>query len=257
MSGFYSRIARFYDAENQGKDDDIALYLRLAEQYGEPIIDIGCGTGRVMIPLAEAGYTVNGIDNEQAMLDRVERGIAHQPGLAEQLVLHHGDVRDYKFAEPFKLTLVPYNGLMHFHTQDEQLRVLRQLRRWTHDDGLMVLDLPNAGEVFATEETDALMFERTFLEPETGHMVMQMSNSYLDRTAQLLHVTWIYDEITADGIVHRTTAPLLLYYYFFSELRLLLRATGWQIEAVFGDTDLGPYEDGCERMIVFAKPETT
>lgn len=252
MSGFYNTVARYYDAENTDKNDDVPLYLELAQEYGSPIMDIGCGTGRVMFPLAQAGYEVHGIDNEPAML---ERGIAVKEANPDwKLHFHEGNVLDYDLDTRFKLMLVPYNGLMHFHTQDAQLQALRNLRKWTADDGLLVLDLPNAGEIFATQDTDSLLLERTFLEPETGNMVMQQSHSYLDRTSQLFRVTWIYDEITSDGTVKRTSAPLMLYYYFYSEVSLLLQMTGWEIEGVYGDTDYGEYEDGCERMIILAKP---
>jgi SAM-dependent methyltransferase len=254
MPGFYGTIARFYDAENSDKTDDIRLYLELTQEHGDPIIDIGCGTGRVMIPLAQNGYEVHGIDNEQAMLERAQHLREESPVLKKNMTLHHGDVLTYPLDKQFKLTLVPYNGLMHFHEQETQIAVLKRLRAWTADDGLLVLDLPNAGEVFATQETDAVMHERTFLEPETGHMVMQQSVSYLDRVQQLLRVTWIYDEITADGTVKRTVAPNVLYYYFYPEIRLLLAHTGFRVEAVYGDTEYNPFEDGCERMIVFARP---
>jgi len=255
LPGFYHTIARYYDAENTDKTDDIPMYLELAQEYGGPLIDIGCGTGRVMIPLAQQGYTVHGIDSEKAMLDIAERRAADSPALQQRMVLHHGDVATYTLDQRFKLTLVPYNGLMHFHDQETQLQVLKQLRKWTMDDGLLVLDLPNAGEMFATQESDALMLERTFLEAETGHMVMQQSHSYLDRVTQLLRVNWVYDEIDDEGTVKRTVAPLVLYYYFFSELRLLLQHTGFDVDAVYGGTDYSPYEDGCERMIVIARPE--
>lgn len=254
MPGFYATIARFYDAENTDKDDDIELYLALADEYGGPIIDIGCGTGRVMVPLAQQGYDVHGIDVEQAMLDRAEAVRQSSPDLRERMTLYHGNVISYELDRRFNLVLVPYNGLMHFHEQATQLTVLRRLRDWTAEDGLLVLDLPNAGEVFATQDTGALMFERTFLEPESGHLVMQQSISQLDRTAQLLQVTWIYDEVTGDGTVRRTFASNVLYYYFYAELKLLLERSGFAVEAVYGDTDYGPYEDGSERMVVMARP---
>lgn len=254
MPGFYATVARFYDAENRDKDDDIDLYLELAEEYGGPILDVGCGTGRVMFPLADAGYEVYGIDSEQAMLDRLVHHLSLQPDLRDHVHPIHGDLLTYEMDRIYKLTLVSYNGLMHFHEQETQIKLLKQLRKWTDDEGLLVLDLPNAGEVFATQDTEALIMERTFLEPETGHMVMQQSVSYLDRTDQLLRVTWIYDEITADGTIKRTYAPLILYYYFYNEVRLLLAEAGFQVAGVYGDTQLGPYEDGCERMVIFAKP---
>ena len=252
MAGFYATIARYYDAENTDKDDDVPLYLELAEEHGGPIMDIGCGTGRVMIPLARAGHEVHGIDNEPAML---ARGIAVKDANPNfNLHFHEGDVLNHEFDTQFKLMLVPYNGLMHFHDQESQLKVLQNLRKWTRDDGLLVLDLPNAGEIFATQDTDAIIMERTFLDSETGHMVMQQSHSHLDRTSQLFRVTWIYDEITADGTLKRTASPLVLYYYFYSEVRLLLQLAGFEVEAVYGDTDYGEYSNGCERMVVFAKP---
>jgi SAM-dependent methyltransferase len=253
MPGFYSTIARYYDAENTDMEDDIPFYLQLAEEYGGPLLDVGCGTGRVMFPLAQAGYQVHGIDNEQAMLDRAEEILADQPQLKPLLHFHYGDVTDYdQMTEKFALTLVPYNGLMHFLDQEQQLTVLRQLRQWTRDDGLLVLDLPNAGPIFGSQDTEALTLDRTFLEPVSGHMVMQQSVSVLDRTDQLMRINWIYDEITDDGT--RTVAPLVLYYYFFSEIKLLLQLTGFALEEVYGDLDQGEYSDASDRMIVLARP---
>lgn len=260
MTGFYATIARFYDAENTDKTDDIDLYLDLAEDYssdGPPLVmDIGCGTGRVMFPLAEAGYTVHGIDSERAMLDRAVERLEAQPQLRERFVLHHGDVRTHQLPPDLKfhLMLVPYNGMMHFHDQPTQLAVLKRLRNWTHDEGLLVLDLPNAGDAFGSQDTESLTFERTFLEPETGHLVMQQSTSILNRTEQLMRVTWVYDEITGNGTVKRTLAPLTLYYYFRSEIELLLTAAGFKVQDIYGDTAWGDFEEGCERMVVLAKP---
>lgn len=251
---FYKTIARFYDAENSDKIDDIQLYAELAEEYGGPIIDIGCGTGRVMMPLARAGYEVHGIDNEKAMLDRAELYRTQLKLDPKNMILHYGDVLTYQLDKKFPLVLVPYNGMMHFHSQEAQLAVLKKLREWVENDGLLVLDLPNAGEVFASQDTSSITLERTFLEPETGHIVMQQSVSFLDRVSQLFKVTWIYDEITSDGTVKRTFAPIMLYYYFYSEMRLLLQQAGFEIEAVYGDVDYAPFEDGCERMVILAKP---
>ncbi|MDX1995359.1 MAG: class I SAM-dependent methyltransferase [bacterium] len=254
MSGFYAAIARYYDAENTDKNDDIPFYLSLAEEYGGPIMDIGCGTGRVMIPLAAEGYEVHGIDNEEAMLEIAEARRDADSRLHEKMTFYHGDVLTFPLDRQFRLMLVPYNGLMHFHDQETQLALLRRLRGWTMDDGLLVLDLPNAGEIFASQDSEAVTLERTFLERESGHMVMQQSVSYLDRVEQLMRITWIYDEITSDGTVKRTFAPLVMYYYFFSELKLLLSAAGFEVEEVYGDIDFGPFEDGCPRIVVIARP---
>jgi len=81
---------------------------------------------------------------------------------------------------------------------------------------------------------------------------MQQSVSELDRTEQLQYITWIYDEIGADGLVRRTLAPLTLRYIFPAEMDLLLEACGLRRIERFGGYDQSPFEDGCERMIVIA-----
>ncbi len=254
MSGFYATIARYYDAEHTDRTDDLALYSELAEVYGGPVLDVGCGTGRVLFHLAQEGHTVCGIDSEQAMLDRARRKLAAFPHLRERVTMHHGNVLTFETDTNFNLVLLSYNSLMHFHDQPQQLALLQRLRRWTAPGGALVIDLPNAGETFATQDSSALTLERTFIDSETGHLIMQQAVSYLDRVQQLMHVTWIYDEITGQGTVQRTVAPVVFRYFFYPEVRLLLAHTGFEAVEVYGDAERGPFQDGCERMIVLARP---
>jgi SAM-dependent methyltransferase len=251
---FYATIARYYDAEHTDKTDDLAMYSQLASQYGGPILDVGCGTGRVMFHLAQEGYTVHGIDSESAMLERARIKLNMFGHVRDKLRFHHGDVLTYDFDARFKLVLLSYNALMHFHEQDVQIALLRRLHGCTAPDGLLVIDLPNAGEAFASPDSDAITLERTFVDAETGHLVMQQATSYLDRAEQLMRVNWIYDEVTGGGTLKRTLAPVIFRHFFYAEMALLLRLTGFEIEAVYGSTDQGPFEDGCERMIVYARP---
>lgn len=254
MSAFYETVARFYDAETVGKTDDLAMYSRLAEDYGGPIFDVGCGTGRVLMHLARQGHIAHGIDDSRQMLDRLDIKLESNPRLADNVEYVHGDVMHYESDEVYSMILLTYNALMHFHDQATQISLLKQLRRLIADDGLLVIDLPNAGETFATQDTDAILLDRSFIDPDTGHMIMLQSHSYMDRVTQILHVQWIYDEVTADGTVKRLHAPHLLRYYFYPEIVLLLKECGFGVMDVFGDYDENPFEDGCERMILYVQP---
>ena len=254
MSGFYATIARYYDAEHTDKTDDLVMYSQLAADYGEPVLDIGCGTGRVMFHLAQEGYETHGIDSEEAMLERAKFKLNMMPHVRDKLRFYHGDVLTMDIKQRYKLVLLSYNSLMHFPEQATQIQLLQRLHSLIADDGLLVIDLPNAGETFASQDSDNLTLERTFIEAETGHLVMQQATSYLDRVTQLMRINWIYDEIDGDGLVHRTIAPVIFRYFFYPEVQLLLRQTGFEVEAVYGDVEQGPFEDGCERMIIFARP---
>jgi len=252
VAAFYSTVARFYDAENHDKTDDLAMYSRLAAENRGDILDVGCGTGRVLIHLAQEGHRVFGIDNNPRMLAKLERNLEQVPSLRDKITTVDADVLRYEYERRFGLILLTYNALMHFREQEQQIALLRRLRNWLAADGRLVIDLPHAGPVFASEDTDSLTLERVFLDDESGHMIMLQSVSALDRAAQLLHVDWIYDEIDGDGAVKRHLAPHTLRYFFLPELRLLLERCGFVLDEVYGDTQGGAYAADSERMIVYA-----
>ncbi len=253
MTEFYDAIARFYDAENLEMTEDLNLYSVLAASYGGPILDVGCGTGRVMLHLAQEDYACVGVDTSPQMLALGEQKIAGLPSVAANVRFVRGDIVTYTGDNPFNMILLPYHAFMHFQTQAIQIAVLQQLKANLAPEGVIVFDLPNAGEAFSTQDDNTIALERMFIEPHSGHLVMQQSLSVLDRVTQQLHITWIYDETLKDGTLKRTLAPLTLRYVFYTEMLLLLRLTGLECIDVYGDYEQGPFEDGCERMIIVAQ----
>lgn len=251
---FYATIARYYDAEHQDKTDDLQMYSRLAKQYGGPIFEVASGTGRVMFHLAQEGYEIHGIDIEPAMVDRAKQRLASLPQIADKMIFYVADMLTFETQNRFKLVLAPYGALLHFHEQEKHLEVLRRLRRLIRDDGVLVLDLPNPAEAYLTPDHDLIMLDKTYIDPETKHLIMQSSVTRLDRNEQLLHVMWMYDEVLDDGMVKRTFAPVTYRYFFYYEMRLLLRLAGFDIETTYGTAAGTPFEKGCPRMIILAKP---
>ncbi|MBK8022248.1 MAG: class I SAM-dependent methyltransferase [Chloroflexi bacterium] len=253
MTDFYRTIARYYDSEHHDKTEDLPLYEEIAEQTGSPILIVGSGTGRVLLHLADAGHEVCGIEREAAMRERAEAKRAALPYLHARTTILGGDVMTVKLDRAFKLAILPYNTFMHFLTLESQQALLQRLRGWLEPGGTLIIDLPNAGDAFAGMDTDSLTLERTFIDVDTGRLVMQQSVSRLDRTAQIMDVTWIYDAVGEDGVLHRTVAPTRIHYYFRNEIQLLLESCGFSLSAVYGDFDESPYEDGAPRMIVIAE----
>jgi len=248
---FYDTIARYYDAETEHFTDDLPLYLELAEETGAPILDVGCGTGRIALTLAQAGYAVVGVDSSAPMLGLAQRKLAVLPTVAPLVTLTQADILSFDQGR-YPLILLAYNALMHFTDTNSQLALLRQLSGLVADEGRMVIDLPNAAEAYAAEDAGGVVLERTFTEPQSGNLVLQQSVSTLYRTDQLLHIHWIYDEILPDSTLKRTLAPQVLRYVFAAELRLLLQVAGWQVEAEWGDYDQSDFAEGCERLIILA-----
>src|SRR5262249_62367051 len=104
------------------------------------VLDVGCGTGRVMLHLATAGHRVYGIDLSAAMLERGRRKLKNRIDLADQVTFNQGNALDYAFSEKYALTIIPYNGLMHFRSVDDIRTLLRHLADCASKDGLLAID---------------------------------------------------------------------------------------------------------------------
>src|SRR5438874_8380246 len=104
---FYDTIARYYDAENEDMTADLELYSSLAEQTGGPILDVGCGTGRVMLHLAMEGYHVDGVDTSSAMLERGRRKLKNRIDLHDLAVFYEGDALTFDLPQKYALILIP------------------------------------------------------------------------------------------------------------------------------------------------------
>jgi SAM-dependent methyltransferase len=250
---FYDLIARYYEAETQSFTADLPFYLAKAQEKAGQILDVACGTGRVTLPLAQAGYTVVGVDSSAEMLALAKRKSASLPHVAGALTWVEADILAYQTERHFDLLLLPYNALMHFTRPAHQRDLLSHLASLAAPDAQLVLDLPNPAVAYAEEDPLSLVFERIFIETQSGNQVIQQSINTLDRTSQQLEVTWIYDEITPEGLVKRILAPLSLRYIFPLELEYLLELTGWRLSARYGDYDGGPFEDACPRLLVVAQ----
>jgi ubiquinone/menaquinone biosynthesis C-methylase UbiE len=247
MMDAYERLARFYDVEHADLTADVVFYLHFARQAGGPVLEVGCGTGRLLFPLVEAGIEVTGVDCSPAMLALARRKLADRAQLIE------GDMRTLALPGRYALIIVSINTFMHLLTTADQLAALTNLARHLAPAGRLIVDLP-AGDELVHQDPDArLTLEQTFFDPDTGHRVIKLVASRVDWARQRQEVTYVYDELLEDGEVRRTVVPMTLRHVFRYELVLLLEKAGYSLEALYGDYDLSPYGEGGPRMIAVAR----
>jgi SAM-dependent methyltransferase len=256
----YRQIARYYDLVHQELRADIGFILTMAGQAAAapdagPVLELGCGSGRLLLPLARAGRTVVGLDSEPAMLDQARRRLdAEPPQVRQRVTLVAGDMTDFDLPERFSLALAGYNTFMHLDWPAMQ-KSLSHIARHLQPAGRLVLDLANPTACAQTPDDRMLTLERVLLDPESGMQVLQLASSWVDLEAQTLHVTWIFDASPPEGgPVHRTVAQARYHYLYPHELELLLGAAGLRLEALYGGYTQVPFEEESERMIVVARP---
>lgn len=255
----YSLLARYYDLDNAEFTADLDFWIELAEEYGGPVLELGCGTGRVLLPLAQRGYAVTGIDNSPEMLARLNEKLqtARNMRKGDRLVapatepsVLRADIADFTTDRRFALALMPFNTFMHALTLEAQMAMLTNIRRHLSDGAVLALDINNPAGAYAGPE-QGLTLERAFSDGE--HTVQVFSALQLDRAAQLGHITWLYDSVSAEGAVRRTTVPLTMRYTFPGEMRLLLERCGFSLTHLYGDYDRSPFADGSPRMLAMAR----
>lgn len=248
----FERFAAFYDPEFGAFNADIPLYTNFAHRTGSPVLEVGCGTGRVVVPLAQAGFRVVGMDVAAQMLRRArEKVIA--AGVARSVHLVQADVREAPLAGAFGLIILAANTFLHHASPEEQLAVLKALHRQLRPGGLVVIDVFNPDLRMLLEADGRVELVASWEEPETQALVLKFQRVVVSPTAQLLDITYIYDRCFPDGRVHRVVAPLRLRYLWPHEATMLVAAAGLTLEALYGSYDLDPVSDDAERLIIVAR----
>jgi ubiquinone/menaquinone biosynthesis C-methylase UbiE len=224
----YDRIAGFYDPWSRSVTEDVGFYVDQALASGGPVVELAVGTGRIAVPIAQAGIDVIGIDSSPAML-AVARVAAAAAGVSERLDLRVGDLREPQVSERVPLVICPFRSLLHMKTEGEKQRALLAAHGLLEPGGALVFD------VFAPSREDIQETHDRWLEREPG--IFERAVWDEGSRTLLLSVRSGEDEATFE--LHWLSAP---------EWQRLLDRAGFDVEALYGWFDSRSY-DGDEDMV--------
>jgi SAM-dependent methyltransferase len=231
-----------YDAENADFEPDGSFYLAQAQRWGGPVLELGCGTGRFTIPLAEHGLPITGLDIAPTMLEHARHKAPH---LAIRWV--EADVRTFQLAAQFRLIFESGSTFMHLLERADQEAMLASVRRHLSPEGRFVISVwfPHpAGMVTTATEQD--WFAYTALD---GRAVRVSGVEHYDEVRQVKTETAYRRWRGADGQEVLRSAPLSLRYTFPQEMEALLHYTGFQVLERYGAWDQTPLVADSRLMI--------
>ncbi|GAA5116709.1 class I SAM-dependent methyltransferase [Alloalcanivorax gelatiniphagus] len=232
---FYSD-ARLYDRLFPGVEEAVGFYRAEAGRHGGRVLELGCGTGQKLIPIASDGHACVGLELSPDMLAEARRK-ADERGVEVEWV--QGDMRNVDLQRDFDLVLIAGNSLLHLHAVDDLLACLRSAREHLAPGGRLVFDVFNPS-VRVLAQADGVRRRRdalSFVDPDRGVVHVEVAETY-DAAAQVTRGTWFFStESEGDFAV----APLEIRSIFPQELRLLLSLAGLRVVERFGDWSRTPF----------------
>lgn len=252
-------LAALYDAV-YADVDDAALWRAIADVAGDaPLLELGCGTGRVLLPLARDGHEVTGLDVSPQMLEYCRAKLQVESAeTRDRVTLVAADMTSFDLGRNFGAIFCAFNSFHHLRTADQQLACLERSRAHLTPRGILVLDLFNPdpapsdppGDELADAEANALIAEWT-----DGRRIRRwMSACDYDRSLQCNECEMTYEIIDADGTTRRLAESFPMHLVYRYELEHLLARCGFRIARLYGGYDLAPFAEESLAMIVVAEP---
>jgi SAM-dependent methyltransferase len=249
----YAWEADLYDATTtEVSERDVPFYTALAGDAGGPVLELGCGTGRVLAPCAAAAGGGVGVDVSPAMLERARRRLA-AGGLADRVELRLGDMRTVRLDRRFPLVTIPFRSMFHLPGDEDWLAALATVREHLAPGGRFAGDVfvPDPGLLAGRHEDG---FGGEVRHPDTGQRVALWEHSSFDPVAQVAHKRRISEVLDDDGLVLERRHRLLeVHFRYPNEVLRLLGAAGLVVEQVFGGFDGRPLDSGAEDLIWIAR----
>jgi SAM-dependent methyltransferase len=233
--GFYAH-PQLYDLLFPGGGPAAEFYRAEADRAGGRVLELGCGTGRKVIPIASDGHPCVGLDLSSDMLAEA-RHRADERGAVVEWV--HGDMRDFDLGRTFDLVFIAANSLLHLHEADDLVSCFRSVGRHLAPGGRLAFDVFNpsvrllADAVGVRRRRESL----SFTDPDRGEVSVDVAETY-DARAQVTRGTWYLSTASEPDFV---VLPLEIRSIFPQELPLLLSRAGLRLVDRFGDWSGGPF----------------
>ncbi len=239
-----------YDALFDPLDFDIPFWRDVARQAGGPVLEAGCGTGRILLRLIEAGVDADGFDASEPMIERLHAKARAGAWPASAVV---ADMRQFSFPRRYARVICAFNGFAHCETTRDQVRALGCFRAHLAPGGAAVIHMSYPGPKYWAEPDGVPVLETETRIAATGHALQLWDTRFKDPVGQRQRSEVEVREVGEDGRVvasHRSETSQRWVYRF--ELELLFQAAGFSRWEILGGFDGKPLNDPEDQMIAWA-----
>jgi SAM-dependent methyltransferase len=245
MNDEYAAAADLYDFVVPYRTrPDVAFFVDLARESAGPVLELGCGTGRVLIPAARTGVQIVGLDRSPEMLAVCRRKVQEESSEVQSRIrLVEGDMRRFELSRKFALVTIPFRPFQHLVEVDDQLACLECIHRHLSDHGRLVFDVFNPSFAGLTRENLGQEEEPSpaFVLPDGRSVLRREKVVARDYFKQIISIELIYYVTHQDGREERLVHAFAMRYFFRYEIEHLLARAGFAIVDVYADYERNRY----------------
>lgn len=256
----YAAVADLYDHVLPYKDRaDVAFFVDAARASGGSVLELGCGTGRVLIPTARAGIEIVGLDLSAQMLDVCRRRLRAEPEAVQSLAgLERGDMRAFDLGREFALVTIPFRPFQHLLTVEDQLVCLACIHRHLKKGGALILDMfnPSLDAIVNQPIGEEMAEEPEFTMPDGRRVVRRHRTVSHDRFTQVSSFELIHYVTHPDGGKERLVHAFKLRMVYRFEAEHLLARAGFAVEQLYAGYDRSAYGSTYPGELVFVARKT-
>jgi SAM-dependent methyltransferase len=255
MEPYGKTLVDYYDLFFTGLKGDVAFYVEEAQKAGSPVLELGCGTGRVLIPVAESGIEIVGLDASKDMLSVIRRKIsALDEQVQSRIEIVEGDMTDFSIGKKFSLVMIPCRSFLQLMTPEEQRAALLCIREHLADDGRLIMNMFDPRLDVLLDDPNAPGRIEEMTDPKSGNRVTMRCTAVHDLQRQVLEADFAFEEFDSKGKrISHVHAPLTIRWIYRWEMHYLLELCGFTVEALYGDFERGPFRYGEEQIWVAGK----
>lgn len=241
----YGAAAEYYDyVQIYAERADVMFWVDAARESGGPVLEVGCGTGRILLPTARAGIEITGLDLSPKMLGVLRQRVAQEPPEVRQRVrLVEGDMRSFDTGQQYALVTIPFRPFQHLITVEDQIACLATIRKHLRADGRLIFDLfnPSLPALLDESRTEEQPPEPAEEMPDGRRFYRTWRRAGIDFFNQVQQVEMFYYVTHPDGRQERAVHTFPMRWLYRFEAEHLLARCGYEIEAVYADYDKSPY----------------
>jgi SAM-dependent methyltransferase len=258
----YRRVsAKYYDEAYATKEDldDLKFYVDMAKSNGGPVLELACGTGRILLPIAREGIAIHGVDNSLPMLNVLQDKLRQEPKDVRELVsTAHGDIRNFRSNREYSLVIIPFRPLQHMYTVEDQLAALQTAAFHLELGGTLVFDVfyPKFDSLNSKVGEEVLELVWTPKSDRSKVIRRYFRKESVDKINQNFSATFIFRTYQGERLIQEETEALRMSYYTYPHLRALFLLTGLETVEEYGSFERTPLDNEAQQMIFVLKRST-